>query len=415
MKGSDLKRICLFTNEFPYGSWEPYLETEIKYYEDFDDIKVFSLQLREEHAKQYRDLNNDKIQVFPVYKASNISYLLYAFVALFDKNLYKEITKLRKQKRFTAKRLVQLFVFISRSHYEAKKILDNFSKEELDNSIFYSYRFEYQPYVSYIVKKKLGLDCKIVARAHGFDLYEENRPSRYIPLREILLKNIDYVFPCSDYGTNYLKEKFPAYKEKISTRFLGSLDYGIEDYKKSLELRLLSCSTVLPVKRLELIVKALCKIDDRKIIRTHYGDGKDMDKIKKLVKKLPKNIQVNFKGNISNDILLKEYKNTSYDWFVNVSSSEGIPVSIMEAMSFGIPAIATDVGGTSEIVNNENGFLLDGDITGDELSEVFRKVDGMPIDNYIIYRNNARETWDIKYNSAKNYKKFTKELTDLIN
>lgn len=414
MKGSDLKRICLFTNEFPYGSWEPYLETEIKYYKEFDDIKIFSLQLREEHAKQYRDLNNDKIQVFPVYKASNISYLLYAFVALFDKNLYREISNLIKKKRFTFKRLVQLFVFISRSHYEAKKILDNFSKEELDNSIFYSYRFEYQPYVSYIVKKNLGLDCKIVARAHGFDLYEENRPSRYIPLREILLKNIDYVFPCSGYGTNYLKEKFPTYKEKISTRFLGSLDYGIEDYKKSSELRLLSCSTVLPVKRLELIVEALYKIDDRKIIWTHYGDGKDMDKIKKLVKNLPKNIQVNFKGNIPNDILLKEYKNTSYDWFVNVSSSEGIPVSIMEAMSFGIPAIATDVGGTSEIVNNENGFLVDSDITGEELANIMRLVYDMYSDNYLKYRNKARETWNSKYNSAKNYKKFTKELKGLI-
>lgn len=414
MKGSDLKRICLFTNEFPYGNWEPYLETEIKYYEDFDDIKIFSLQLREEHAKQCRDLNNDKIQVFPVYKASNISYLLYSFVAIFDKNLHREIVNLIKKKRFTIKRLVQLFVFISRSHYEAKKILDNFSKEELDNSVFYSYRFEYQPYVSYIVKKKLGLDSRIVARAHGFDLYEENRPSRYIPLREILLKNIDYVFPCSDYGTNYLKEKFPAYKEKISTRFLGSLDHGIEDHNKSSSLRLLSCSTVLPVKRLELIVEALSKINDKKIVWTHYGDGTDMEKIKKLVKNLPKNIQVVFKGNIPNDTLLEEYKNASYDWFINVSSSEGIPVSIMEAMSFGIPAIATDVGGTSEIVNNENGFLVDSDITGEELADILRLVYDMDSNNYLKYRNKARETWDSKYNSAKNYKKFTKELRGLI-
>ena len=35
-----------------------------------------------------------------------------------------------------------------------------------------------------------------------------------------------------------------------------------------------------------------------------------------------------------------------YHVFLNVSSSEGVPVSIIEAMSFGIPCIATNVGGT---------------------------------------------------------------------
>ncbi|MFR4320263.1 MAG: glycosyltransferase [Blautia massiliensis (ex Durand et al. 2017)] len=44
---------------------------------------------------------------------------------------------------------------------------------------------------------------------------------------------------------------------------------------------------------------------------------------------------------------------------MNVSSSEGIPVSIMEATSFGIPGIATDAGGTKEIIRDkENGVLL---------------------------------------------------------
>ena len=43
------------------------------------------------------------------------------------------------------------------------------------------------------------------------------------------------------------------------------------------------------------------------------------------------------------------------DLFLTVSANEGIPVSIMEAQSFGIPVIATDVGGISEIVNNVNG------------------------------------------------------------
>ena len=45
--------------------------------------------------------------------------------------------------------------------------------------------------------------------------------------------------------------------------------------------------------------------------------------------------------------------------FINLSSSEGIPVSIMEAQSFGIPVIATNVGGSGEIVVSETGVLVD--------------------------------------------------------
>ena len=46
------------------------------------------------------------------------------------------------------------------------------------------------------------------------------------------------------------------------------------------------------------------------------------------------------------------------DIFINVSSSEGLPVAIMEAISFDIPIIATNVGGTSEIVTPETGILI---------------------------------------------------------
>lgn len=53
-----------------------------------------------------------------------------------------------------------------------------------------------------------------------------------------------------------------------------------------------------------------------------------------------------------------------------MSDSEGIPVSIMEAMSFGIPVIARNVGGMSEIVNEENGLLLENDDAEDAASKI---------------------------------------------
>lgn len=140
-----------------------------------------------------------------------------------------------------------------------------------------------------------------------------------------------------------------------------------------------------------------------------------MEKIKSLSKKLSNNIKVNFKGNVSNQILMKEYKDNCYDWFINVSTSEGIPVSIMEAMSFGIPCIATDVGGTSEIVDNKNGFLIDKDISNKKLAELIYYIYELSYEEYIQYRFSARNTWLNKYNSDKNYKKFVSELISEIN
>lgn len=61
-----------------------------------------------------------------------------------------------------------------------------------------------------------------------------------------------------------------------------------------------------------------------------------------------------------------------FDLFVNMSLSEGIPVSIMEAISFGIPIIATNVGGNAEIVNDETGVLIPVNIDQAALMKQFR-------------------------------------------
>ena len=71
-----------------------------------------------------------------------------------------------------------------------------------------------------------------------------------------------------------------------------------------------------------------------------------------------------------------------------------LPVSVMEAMSFGIPVLATDVGGTSEIVKDGcNGFLLNADFTAEEFKEKIMSFLNMKNDVYISFRENARIFW----------------------
>lgn len=78
-----MRILCIFANEFPYGTWEPYLETEIKYYDTFDKVYIFSLQLRREHAMTKRDVGSN-IEVIPIYYAPQWRYFINTWVTLFD-------------------------------------------------------------------------------------------------------------------------------------------------------------------------------------------------------------------------------------------------------------------------------------------------------------------------------------------
>jgi glycosyltransferase involved in cell wall biosynthesis len=94
---------------------------------------------------------------------------------------------------------------------------------------------------------------------------------------------------------------------------------------------------------------------------------------------------------------------------MNLSITEGIPVSIMEAQSVGIPALVTKVGGTSEIVNKENGFLVDKNFDVRDVVSIIKNYFEGDKKKYQNKRNLSYTNWEKKY-SAKNYMKFVNLL-----
>ena len=101
------------------------------------------------------------------------------------------------------------------------------------------------------------------------------------------------------------------------------------------------------------------------------------------------------------------------DYFINLSDSEGIPVSIMEAMSVGLPVIARDVGGNNEIVNSNVGCLLEKNMDTLEMSSIicdFVKERIMSIKKYKQISDNSKAQWNNLYFAEKNYKDFYHDL-----
>ena len=390
------------------------METEEAYYSRFDKVWIASLQLRQEHAKTMRELKSGA-SVIPVIYRSRLFYLLNSLTVLLDSQLYEEIIALKRSRRLSLNKIVDLFVFLSRAHHEARVVDRALKNEKKDDLLLYSYRFEYQPYVAILLKRKWGGSQHIVSRAHGYDLYEDRHASNYIPLRNYILNHVDYVFPCSKYGEDYMNRNYEKAKAEIACRYLGTVDCGERTYEKDMDVfRIVSCSNVIKVKRLEKIINALAMIKGIKIEWTHYGDGPLLDEIRKLAKdRLGDNVKAAFPGNVDNRELLRIYGCRDFDIFLNVSSSEGLPVSIMEAMSFGIPCIATNVGGTSEIVNEENGVLLKPDAEANEIAEAVEGIIAMDKDRYLALRARARAFWNSHFNSDSNYSVFADEISAL--
>ena len=209
-----------------------------------------------------------------------------------------------------------------------------------------------------------------VLRLHRFDLYEDGNP--HLPLRASLFATADKVVPISEDGREYLIATYGSKildPKKVVVSRLGTKDRG-EAFAKddgggdSKDIRIVSCSSVAPVKRVETIIPALELLARQAPVQwTHFGGGSLLSDLEaaaaSATKDAPK-LEIRTAGWVQNERVLDHLASGEADVFVNVSDSEGVPVSIMEALSFGIPVVATDAGGTREVVGRElgSGVLL---------------------------------------------------------
>lgn len=217
---------------------------------------------------------------------------------------------------------------------------------------------------------------RTLVRFHRYDLYEEIRG--YLPLRGALGSCADILAPISESGVRYLSEhpQMGKYRRKVHLARLGTVDRGVGRGSNDSTVRVVSCSAISPVKRVDLILEVLknfarrVESDGHLVEWLHMGDGPLANELNVLTQDLPANLKVSYAGQTEHNEVLDHYAKEPVDVFINLSSSEGVPVSIMEAMSFNIPVLATDVGGTSEIVSEEqgSGILVGADAAVEEIS-----------------------------------------------
>lgn len=396
----------MLTKFYPFGSGEAFIENEIDIVsKKFDKVIIVACDINKEIV-ECRKLpqNVETIRINSESKFKSVPGIIKNFISP-NKELKEEI-------KYCVNIGQKLFAcyFETKSEMIYKTLKEKLNIEELkcENITIYSYWLFATARVGIYLAEDLKKAVKYTfTRAHRYDLYADRNALNYLPMRNLLLSYYDVIGPCSDNGTKYLVNLFPQHKEKIKTAFLGTFDYGLNKTNEDGVFRILSCSRIEKVKRLERIIDALYLLDNKgyQIEWTHIGGGSLEEKIKSMANIKLKNIRCIFTGNMNNSDVIGFYKENSVNLFVNVSSSEGLPVSIMEAISFGIPVIATDVGGTNEIVfDGKNGFLIPSDFCSKEMADkielfLLNKIDieGM--------RSMNRKIWEENFQAEKNYRK----------
>ncbi len=387
-------KIIIFTAFFPYGHSESFLFNEIKYVSNYYSIEIYPL-LRDKKGT-IRNLPNNIIVHKPLLHRSILIRLIQGIFNFSPISFYiKDLINLFKYSKKPMNSLIEWVINLISFRRVYSKIINDPEFNSQDCLLyFYWFTLPLEPF-----SNKLN---KILVRVHGGEI-DFKRHNGYITVFKEKINcsnNISFI-PISR-SCSKLLYKFNQNLNLHISR-IGVFDNGLSpNYKDPDITTIVSCSNLIPLKRVHLIVEALRHIKLSKVHWIHFGDGPLMSIIKNISTTLSPNIYVNLKGHVSNNELICFYKKTPIDLFINVSETEGVPVSIMEALSFGIPCFATNVGGTREIVNDNVGKLVNQDFN---ISELVFFIDNIKSNNEKYnYSVNARLMWDKLCNAEKNFK-----------
>ena len=162
---------------------------------------------------------------------------------------------------------------------------------------------------------------------------------------------------------------------------------------------ILGAGRLVHVKRFHIFLDILAMLNSHVPVKgILLGDGPEKSRLEQQALEI--GAPVEFTGHVQS---IEPYLRKC-DLFLHTSRNEGIPNVVMEAMSNGIPVVATNAGGTSEIItDSKNGFLC----TIDDVEGLFQKTLRLLIDKELRHKfsQTGWETIASKFNSCKSVEK----------
>ena len=223
---------------------------------------------------------------------------------------------------------------------------------------------KYKPDVTHLHSSKIGilgrlaaigLKTKVIYTVHGFDSIRLNH-RKFIHLERIFQQFTDYIVPVSEYDfNNLLKEKIT--KNLITIQNGVSIPCEKKHLSNNEKLKnkkiILTTARISPQKRFDFFISVARQFDPNEYIFIWIGGSTDktLDELHTEYE-IPENVIVTDHLTDANSYV------HICDIFVLFSNYEGLPMTILEAMAQSKPIIASNVGGVSELVTKDNGFLI---------------------------------------------------------
>jgi len=252
-------------------------------------------------------------------------------------------------------------------------------------------------------------DARVVTRVHGYDLYEERFSPPFQPWRGVY-DTLDAVVAISRHGVEALA-RYGVDGARVHLARLGTDPAaGFGGASADGVARVVSCSSVIPLKRVPLMARALAELarrdPARRIEWTHLGDGPELPTVRAALRDAPANLVADLPGARPHEAVLAHLATRPADSFLLLSETEGLPVSVQEALAHAIPVVATDVGGVAEAVDAGVGVLLCADPTPTDVADALASLFAEPAADRAARRQRALARWASDFDGAANRRAF---------
>lgn len=203
----------------------------------------------------------------------------------------------------------------------------------------------------------IGHACnkKIIYHIHGsnFDIFARNNKKKVLAV----LKKVDCIIVLSQYWKDFFEKELGCKNVKILPNVVSSRDYC----KRRIDFPLQALFLGLLGKRkgiydlLQVVAEHKAELEGKLVL--HVGGNGETEKVQHYIESEELQHIVKFEGWVSGE--KKKQLLSQCDFYILPSYAEGLPISILEAMSYQMPILSTTVGGIPEVVENGiNGILI---------------------------------------------------------
>lgn len=418
-----MKKLILATESFPYGKGEAsFILPEIKRLRECYEITVISHANREQIKEGICGELPEDIRVicFERPELSVFDKLRALIFLIADRDGRIELTEILKEKKAKRERIYQSLAFCAQAMSDQRKLYRSGILSVQEPIVYYSFWYTYFCYSAVRECRRKGWDhVSLVTRVHGYDLYHERIPGGRQLFRHQMEQRLDAIFFVCGYTKEYYRTRILKNMEesRLYVCRLGTEKVDVPgEYRRKRTWQIVSCSNVIPLKRVPLIIDALALLEEE-IQWTHFGNGEQMPYVKAYAgEKLDEkgNICYTFAGYVENRRVIQYYQENWVDCFITTSSTEGCPVSVQEAMKFGIPVIGTAVGGMPEMIG-KNGMLLPADPTAGEVAAAIKELMAADEETIRAMRSAAIRQWKRDFDADRNTQKVLEILKNIEN